>query len=177
MNKNNVILLAGLAVLVVVGAMMVLNQKDAVEGNPDLVVVETTTTVTPGLITSPVPTGQNVFVPLQTQGSFGQSGSATISENSDKKAVVKLTLMGGTFTKPQPAHIHVGSCPTPGAVKYPLTNVVSGMSETVLPVSLSELMATTDKLAINVHKSAEESSVYTACGDVMISPTGSMMSY
>jgi hypothetical protein len=79
---------------------------------------------------------------------------------------VVLSLKGGKFMAPQPAHIHVGSCPTPGAVKYPLTNVVNGKSVTMLNVSMKELLASSDKLAINVHKSAAEVTNYTACGDL-----------
>jgi hypothetical protein len=109
---------------------------------------------------------QAKFIALNEQNDLGQSGKAELTENADGKVVVTLTMVGGTFTQPQPAHIHVGSCPTPGAVKYPLSNVVNGKSVTTLAVSMSELTNSTEKLAINVHKSAAESSVYTACGDI-----------
>lgn len=103
---------------------------------------------------------------LSEQSGLGQSGKAIINSNADGKAVVTLQMTGGTFSQSQPAHVHVGSCPTPGAVKYPLTNVVNGMSETTLDVMYDDFIKTTDKMAINVHKSAAEASVYTACGDV-----------
>lgn len=105
-------------------------------------------------------------IPLVEQSALGQSGLATITENADGMAVVSLKMSGPVFPAPQPAHIHVGSCPSPGAVKYPLTNVVNGMSETTLSVRYSDLIAATEKMAINVHKSAAEASVYTACGDM-----------
>lgn len=66
-----------------------------------------------------------------------------------------------------PAHIHVGTCPTPGDVKYPLTNVVNGKSVTTLPagVTIKSLMDLGD-LAVNVHKSAADIKTYIACGDL-----------
>lgn len=103
---------------------------------------------------------------LSEQNELGQSGEALISANGEGMAVVRLMMNGGTFSQPQPAHIHVGSCPNPGAVKYPLTNVVDGISETTLSVSYDELKSSLEKMAINVHKSATEASVYTACGDI-----------
>lgn len=129
-----------------------------------------TSTETPSTVlteSSPVPTTVAV-VPLQTQSDLGQSGTATFTENAEGKLVVTLTLSGGEFSAPQPAHIHVGSCPTPGAVKYPLTNVVDGSSVTTLPVAWSDMETAGEKLALNVHKSATESKVYTACGDLVL---------
>jgi hypothetical protein len=111
---------------------------------------------------------RSMVITLDTQSGLGQSGMATISDNGDGKAVVTLTMTGGNFPEPQPAHIHLGTCPKPGAVKYPLTNVVAGSSTTTLAISLEELEKSTDKLALNVHKSAAEASVYTACGDLPV---------
>lgn len=106
------------------------------------------------------------IVLLSEQNDSGQSGTATLVEDADGNVVVTLSMTGGEFTEPQPAHIHVGSCPNPGAVQYPLNNVMDGTSETVLDVTMDELLASSDYLAINVHKSAAEASVYTACGDL-----------
>ncbi len=105
-------------------------------------------------------------IALSAQNASGQGGTAVLTSTKDGKVSVTLTLKGGKFTGPQPAHIHVGSCPNPGAVKYPLTNVVNGKSVTMLNITMSELLASSDKLAINVHKSPKEISNYTACGDL-----------
>jgi len=105
-------------------------------------------------------------ITLLEQNESGQSGTAVLTELDDSSVVVVLNLMGGELTAAQPAHIHVGSCATLGAVQYPLSNVVDGSSETTLDMTMEELIASSETLAINVHKSAAESSVYTACGDL-----------
>lgn len=90
-----------------------------------------------------------------------QTGTATLTEKNGKVVVVvKVTPVQ---TAPQPAHIHVGSCPGVGAVAYPLTNLVNGTSTTMLDMTMAELKAK-KPLAINIHKSADEVKIYTACG-------------
>lgn len=103
-------------------------------------------------------------VTLYEQNNSGESGTATFEEQAGKTKVT-LRMAGAPNGVAQPAHIHVGKCPTPGAVKYPLTNVVKGESVTVLDMPLAQLAAQGD-LAVNVHKSAQESSFYVACGDL-----------
>lgn len=102
---------------------------------------------------------------LTAQSSSKQDGTATFEEVGSR---VKVTLaLGAATTSAEPAHIHLGSCPSPGEVKYPLTNVVMGKSETTLPAgvtmaSLKEL----GKVSINVHKSATELKTYVSCGNL-----------
>lgn len=119
----------------------------------------------PGGVMEPA-TPTMMTVTLNEQNDLGQSGQATLVENEDGQVTVTLNMMGGEFPTAQPAHIHIGNCPEPGAVQYPLLDVVGGTSETVLDVSMEELLASSEMLAINVHKSAPEASVYTACGDI-----------
>ncbi|MDO8496139.1 MAG: cupredoxin domain-containing protein [bacterium] len=107
---------------------------------------------------------KRVTVKLNAQNSSKQSGEAVLTE-IDGKVKVELQLAAGASEVAQPAHIHVGSCPKPGEVKYPLTSVVNGSSETMLDVSLNDLTLGLP-LAINVHKSSTEPSVYVACGDL-----------
>lgn len=115
--------------------------------------------------TSPLVTMEQT-ISLDEQNQSGQTGTAVISEGPEGNAVVTLTMTGGSFVEPEPAHVHLGSCPTPGAVKYPLNNVVAGSSVTTLDASYEDLTQATEKLAVNVHKSAKESNVYTACGNI-----------
>ena len=89
-----------------------------------------------------------------------QTGTATLKE-VDGKVQVDLKV-DPAMTTPQPVHIHMGECPGVGEVKFTLTNIVDGMSTTTLDTTMDALKA--EKLAINVHKSADEVKVYTACG-------------
>lgn len=88
---------------------------------------------------------------------------------------------------PHPAHIHVGSCPAPGDVVAPLSDVSFDMivdgtasagaepvgqasaipveaSVTTVPMALAEIVA--GQHAINVHASADDLGTYIACGDI-----------
>ena len=103
-------------------------------------------------------------VALDGQNNSGLSGTAILKE-TDGKMMVTVQLTGKQGTTPMPAHIHVGSCPKPGAVKWPLTDVADGKSETTLDVDMATIEAA-GPLAVNVHKSAKEMANYVACGDV-----------
>jgi Cu/Zn superoxide dismutase len=102
-------------------------------------------------------------VKLAAQNGSGENGTATITEVTGGVNVV-IALKGAPATA-QPAHIHVGACPKPGAVKYPLTNVVGGASKTMVKgVTLAELTAS--PMSINVHESAADIQKYVSCGDI-----------
>lgn len=106
---------------------------------------------------------KQLVVNLSEQNDSGEVGVATLTEK-DGKVTVSL-VVDGYQPNAQPAHIHTGACPSPGAVIYPLTNVVDGNSETVLDVTLADLESQLP-LAVNVHKSATEANIYTSCGDL-----------
>lgn len=108
--------------------------------------------------------GDSARIALTEENNSGESGNAVLKEENGK-VTVTVSLTGYPDSTPQPAHIHVGACPGVGAVKYPLTSVVNGSSVTTLDVSMDTLK-TSLPLAINIHKSAAESKVYTACGAV-----------
>lgn len=120
----------------------------------------TTAAVSP--TTSQAMMSDEMTVVLATENNSGESGTAVLKE-ANGQVTVTITLTGYQAAVAQPAHIHVGSCPGVGAVKYPLTSVVNGKSVTVLQVTLAQLK-TQVPLAINVHKSAKEIASYTACG-------------
>ncbi len=104
---------------------------------------------------------------LMAQNNSGISGIATLTK-VDGKTKVELNLNGGSaslISLSEPAHIHTGTCANIGGVKYPLTNVVSSHSVTVMNVSLNDLKASLP-LAINVHKSALDMATYVACVDL-----------
>ncbi len=101
-------------------------------------------------------------VALAEENKSGESGTAILTENGGK-VTVKVSLTGEPKGAIQPAHIHIGSCPGVGKVLYPLTDVVDGVSETVLNVTLDKLKQQLP-LALNVHKSKTLITNYIACG-------------
>lgn len=107
---------------------------------------------------------EDIVIQMSAQNDSGQNGTATISE-ADGKASVVLSMSSLVDSNDQPAHIHLGTCANIGGVKYPLTNIKDGSSETLLDVSIADLLSQ-GELAINAHKSVAEVSVYTSCGDI-----------
>src|SRR3989344_3385926 len=112
---------------------------------------------------------ETMTVELKALNNSGESGKAVLTAVSDFQTKVEITVTGqptdATADLSQPAHIHSGSCPTPGAVKWPLPSVVYGSSSATIDVSLGFLKSSLP-LAINIHKSAAEAGVYMACGDL-----------
>jgi hypothetical protein len=108
---------------------------------------------------------QDAVATLSAQNGSGQNGTATLTDmgNGTTKVVVDIT---SNTTDPQPIHIHNGTCDTldPKPV-YPLTTMVNGHSETIVNVSVSDLLS--KPYAINVHKSATQASIYVACGNIV----------
>ncbi len=108
---------------------------------------------------------KDIVVTMSALNASGETGTATLSDVEGKAKVV-INLAGAPLGLPQPAHIHVGSCPNPGAVKYPLSNVIDGKSETMLSISIDQLLKELP-LAVNVHKSAADLKTYVSCGDII----------
>jgi hypothetical protein len=103
-------------------------------------------------------------IQLVTLNGSGVTGSVTLIDEGPKRTNVVIDVQpAGNLD--MPAHIHPGTCdelvPQP---RYPLRNVANGHSDTVVPASLDELMA--GDLAVNLHRSNEEMSTYTACADL-----------
>ena len=157
MNKILVYVLIG--GLVLVGVWYFVFNKPS---NP----AQQPTTTTTQETASPSATPSEISVTLSEQNKSAESGTATLME-VDGKVKVTLKLTGALAGVTQPAHIHVGKCPDIGAVKYPLTSPIDGMSETMLDVTLAELKSQLP-LGINVHKSATEAKVYVSCGDLVL---------
>lgn len=107
-----------------------------------------------------------ITVNLSEENNSGEAGMAKLVPLANgTRTKVSLELTGAPSGTRQPAHIHSGSCPEVGGVKYPLNFPTDGRSETVLDVSLDQLRAELP-LAINIHKSVSESAVYVSCGDL-----------
>ncbi len=112
------------------------------------------------------PGGDNVgmTVTLDRQNNSNESGTAKFIEEAGKLKVV-LALTGTLPDASEPAHIHAGSCANLGGPKYTLIPLAGGKSETMLDMTLDKLLLELP-LAVNVHKSATEASVYVSCGDI-----------
>ncbi|HKE36534.1 MAG TPA: hypothetical protein VKB39_03830 [Candidatus Baltobacteraceae bacterium] len=106
----------------------------------------------------------SVTVELKAQNGSGETGTATLTQESgDVKVVVTLK---NAPAGPQPAHIHSGTCanlnPAPA---YPLESISNGAStSTIKGVTIDELLA--KPYAINVHKSTSDLGTYVACGEI-----------
>jgi hypothetical protein len=104
-------------------------------------------------------------VELETLNESGVSGTAVLTDLGDGTTEVVVDVEPAGHPD-MPAHIHPGTCaelvPQP---RFPLANVVDGMSTTVVAASLEELFA--GDLALNVHASNEDMGTYTACADLV----------
>ncbi len=111
-----------------------------------------------------VPGLKTLTINLSSQNGSTEKGTAVLKE-VDGKVLVSLTLTGAPANISQPAHIHLGSCPNPGAIQLPLKSPVNGISQTTLDTTFDKLKAL-GKLAINVHKSPTQAQIYVSCGDM-----------
>jgi plastocyanin len=104
-----------------------------------------------------------ITVNLDEDNESGQSGAAWLTPRGENTEVW-VSLSEGSLES-SAVHIHSGQCGEDlGGVVHPLTDLDQGTSATLLEgVSLSSLL--TGDFAVNSH-SAEDSSVYTACGNV-----------
>ncbi|MBI2591005.1 MAG: CHRD domain-containing protein [Candidatus Blackburnbacteria bacterium] len=107
---------------------------------------------------------KEVTVMLASENNSSETGTAFLKE-ADGKVVVTLAVENSPKGVTQPAHIHTGTCPNPGEVKYPLNSLVDGKSETTLNVSVNDLLSQMP-LAVNVHKSVAKAKVSVSCGDI-----------
>jgi len=120
-----------------------------------------------------------VTVEIFQQNDSGQSGNATLIDVEGTTKVVLSFDAGVPDDILQPAHIHTGSCTELGGIVYPLSDVSGigtgpGGSDTTIDESLDEILSQ-KPLAINVHQSKDEISVYVACGDIQPSTDDAMM--
>jgi hypothetical protein len=116
-------------------------------------------------MTATLALAHDTTIMLMEENNSTQSGTAVFTDLGDGTTRVVVELSNGSAV-PQPAHIHAGQCgptldPKPA---YPLSNVVNGRSESVVPVDVHDLTGGT--YAVNVHKSAAEVQVYVACGNI-----------
>ena len=109
---------------------------------------------------------EKITVGIFAQNNSGQTGTAHI-ENVEGRTRIVLSLNNSpSGAMGQPAHVHAGSCAALGEVRYTLSLVADGKSETMLEVPVGQLIARLP-LAVNVHKSTAEIQTHVACGDLV----------
>ncbi len=112
--------------------------------------------------TTEAPATSNVVsLSLDLAGAGKTLGLAVLSEeNGNTKVALTLADTSGTH----PAHIHTGTCGSNGPVKYQLSPVVGGKSETVLNgITLASLLSS--PTYVNTHKSTSDFADF-ACANV-----------
>jgi hypothetical protein len=107
--------------------------------------------------------GNDVTFALDEQHGSGLSGESTLIEDSGRLTVT-VSLDGDDSGTARPAHIHSGTCDSPGPAVHPLDNVVDGSSETVLEATLSSVQD--GNHSVDVHASAADIDTDVACGDI-----------
>ncbi len=115
-------------------------------------------------LNNPSVDNRTLTVQFDDENNSKELGTARLKAEGNQ---VRVNIDVGNFPKdtPQPSHIHTGTCETLGGVKFTLNPVVNGKSETLVDTSLTDLISSLP-LAINIHKSEAEASIYYACGDV-----------
>lgn len=105
-----------------------------------------------------------VTLDLRELNGSGVNGTVTLTETDEGSTLVEVDVDPAGHPS-MPAHIHPGTCdelvPQP---KYPLENVVDGVSSTEVAAPLDELLS--GGQALNVHASNDEMDLYTACVDL-----------
>ena len=109
-------------------------------------------------------TSQTHTIQLQQLNSSGVRGTVALVDVGEGRTRVEVRVEPGG-NPDMPAHIHPGSCAVLVAQpKYPLQNVVSGSSTTIVPAAMAELLA--GDLAVNLHRANDDLGTYTACADL-----------
>jgi hypothetical protein len=108
--------------------------------------------------------GPSSTIQLRTLNNSGVTGHVMLTDLGGGRTRVEVTVDPAGHLD-MPAHIHPGTCDTlVPQPRYPLRNVVNGVSTTEVPASLSELL--TGELAVNLHNSNDDLRTYTACAEL-----------
>ena len=112
---------------------------------------------------APVPQTPVTIRLNQVDGS-GVTGTATLRPMDASHVRVTLELVN-VPPGDLPAHIHFDTCANPSSIRYGLSNVVNGKSESEVFASIAYLRRGHGRFSINVHK-ADPDLPIIACGDI-----------
>lgn len=105
---------------------------------------------------------RSITVSISQQNGSGQDGSARLTEMGHQTQVT-ITLPAPADGSSQPAHVHEGNCPSPGAIAFVLEPLVGGSSTSLVDATLPQLQG--NRYALNVHHSVADFTQF-ACGDI-----------
>jgi CHRD domain len=119
---------------------------------------------------SSTPAAAAIRIPLHAENGSSANGMAYITVQ-DGHFTVRLNVAGLHADSPHPAHIHVGTCGSNGAIIYPLQNVIAngsgnGTSTTTIT---HPFQAPANGRYINVHLGptmAGSGAMPIACGQI-----------
>jgi hypothetical protein len=97
-----------------------------------------------------------------------QPGSASVGHFDDSTTFVIVNIEPGAEGAIQPAHIHTGTCASPGPIVYPLASVVDGNSFTQFSVPPGDLLS--NNYIVNVHLSEVAIGTYVSCARLEAPP-------
>lgn len=136
--------------------------KDLLTGGFSINAHESTTNAGKYVACGGIPKG--VVLNLDKGRDGDQTPATAVLVAAGAKTDVYLSIKPAAAGVSQPVHIHEGSCPGVGAVKFPLTNIVDGKSKTTVDASLDDLLK--GGYSINAHESTANAGKYVACGGV-----------
>lgn len=108
---------------------------------------------------------QNSFdIEMKALNNSNEDGKATFTASGTQtKVTIELDNAPGNVA--QPVNIHSGSCPNPGDKKISLNDALNGRSETMINVSMDDLIKQLP-MTVVVYKSTDEQSTYVSCGEI-----------
>jgi len=113
-----------------------------------------------------VDSNQQFLEHMVPMNNSGITGTITVIPVAVDKTKLVAVIKGKNVSGPMPFSINLGRCDNPAAkVKYPLTEVVHGKSETVISAATSSLFQG-DQLSINLGESKSTPSKSVACGNI-----------
>ena len=104
-----------------------------------------------------------VTITLHEVDGSGVTGTATLTPQGES---TKVTLeINNPPPGALPAHIHFDTCANPSEIRFGLSNVVAGKSETTVSGSIAYLRRGHGRFSINVHREEPDLPII-ACGDI-----------
>jgi hypothetical protein len=106
-----------------------------------------------------------VTIAIKPREGSGVTGTATLTPLGASRVKVTLEIANAPPGE-LPAHIHFDTCRDFSPIRYGLSNVVNGKSETIVITPIAYLRRGHGRFSINVHKPNDPDLTIIACGDI-----------